>query len=65
MELLQAFLSAGKIQQSSFNHRREAVKLVKACMFKCQQRQRKQFSPLWRSQEACSDLFKCGEGPKM
>ena len=79
VKLVQSCLSASKDRESSFHHCGGPKKLVLACLsegkvreseareilFKCQQRQRKQFSPLWRSCEALSDLLKCGEGPKM
>ena len=33
---------------------------ARASLFKCQERARKQFSPLWRSCEARASLFMCG-----
>ena len=53
MKLVHASLSGRKDLESSFNHSGGPVKL----QFKCQQRSRMQFSPLWKSCGACGGFI--------
>ena len=58
---LQTSLRARKDLESWFHHCGSPVRLVQD-YFMCQQRSRKQFSPLCSSCEARTSLFKCGNG---
>ena len=58
MNHMQTCLSTCKVGESSFQHHGGVVKLVqaRAGLLKCQERSRKQFSPLWRCCEARTSL---------
>ena len=60
VRLVQACLRGRKDLESWFHRRGSPVRLVQDC-FMCQQRSRKQFSPLCSSCEVRTSLCKCGK----
>ena len=59
MKLVQACLCVVNTPQRRFNRRGGIVKHVQACL--STRKDHKQFSPLWRSCEASTNLFMCGK----